>query len=324
MNSNPKVNKQFGDYFSLINTEYKVPNKKCTEARGRRQNDLFFDIDNREPNVEQEVKSSRYYESFSILCKKLIKCGFSREHAVSCIDEALNSIENVGELNQEGIVGRLIKKYFSGLELNARFFKGRNREKKYFMTVGPTGVGKTATIMKLALHPDFFGGLDVGIISINRYQMGGNASLGAFSEITSIPFIEIGKLEDVHSVERKFKHIDYFLIDTPGRGPSFSDYVDEIRKYIYHFSSVNVQLVLSATSDILDSKYLMEPYIPLNPLSIIITKLDETSKPGKIITLAREFKLPISCVCNGQSIPEDIMNDKKSFNWFKNYIVSME
>ncbi len=175
-----------------------------------------------------------------------------------------------------------------------------------FTFVGPTGVGKTTTLAKLAAYLKIKRRLDVGIISLDTYRIGAVDQLQTYANILEIPFSVAQSKEEFTRASREFSHFDAILVDTTGR--NFLN-----REHVRHFGSIfedgnNTShfLVLSATAKDEDLRQTISHFRDMNIHSLIFTKLDETIHHGCMLNQLLRFDHPLAYMGTGQRVPEDI------------------
>ena len=177
---------------------------------------------------------------------------------------------------------------------------------KRVLFVGPTGVGKTTTIAKLAAIQSLWEGKRVVLITADTYRIAAVEQLRTYAKILGIPIEIIFSHEEVKAAMKKHSEADLFLLDTAGRSHQDGKRMDELRELYEAFSPDAVHLVLASNikyRDMLDVVDRMG-IIPLSAL--LFTKLDETSTYGPILNILRDFDLPISFFTVGQNVPNDI------------------
>lgn len=177
---------------------------------------------------------------------------------------------------------------------------------KRILFVGPTGVGKTTTIAKLAAIQSLWEGKRVVLITADTYRIAAVEQLRTYAKILGIPIEIIFSHEEVKTAMKKHSEADLFLLDTAGRSHQDGKRMDELRELYDVFSPDAVHLVLASNikyRDMLDVVDRMG-IIPLSAL--LFTKLDETSTYGPILNILRDFDLPISFFTVGQNVPNDI------------------
>lgn len=172
--------------------------------------------------------------------------------------------------------------------------------------VGPTGVGKTTTIAKLASMYTLYKKKKVGLITLDTYRIGAVEQLKTYAEILNIPFEVVISSNDVESALNNMDSCDVIFVDTTGRNGKNHMQISEIKNIISKFNPSSVDLVVSTTTKNEDIKFIIENYSSLNYNSIILTKVDETNTYGGIINSLYYSNKPISYICTGQDVPSDI------------------
>lgn len=172
--------------------------------------------------------------------------------------------------------------------------------------VGPTGVGKTTTIAKLAGRLALMEKKKVGLITIDTYRIGAVEQLKTYADIMNIPFKVVLTIKDMETAINSMKDCDVILIDTTGRSSKNTMQISELRAFVDKVNTDNVHLVISCTTKNKDIEVIVNGYKLLNYNSIIVTKLDETSTYGSILNILKYADKPISFVTTGQNVPDDI------------------
>ncbi|HHI79411.1 MAG TPA: hypothetical protein ENK02_05485 [Planctomycetes bacterium] len=172
--------------------------------------------------------------------------------------------------------------------------------------VGPTGVGKTTTLAKLAAQASIHQDLSVGIISTDTFRIAAVEQLRAFAEMMGAPFRVAFTPQDLRAALRELQHHDRIYIDTTGRSPKDAASLKAMRGFFAELP-IEVHLCLSAGTRRRDLVATLRAFEPFEPRYIALTKWDETLAPGEALSLAIERNLPLSWITNGQNVPEDLL-----------------
>ena len=183
--------------------------------------------------------------------------------------------------------------------------------KKIMMFVGPTGVGKTTTIAKLAARYAFKKDrkYKVGIITLDTYRIGAVEQLMTYARMMKLSIEAVVDPSDFVEALNRLRNNDIILIDTVGSSQHDKEKVDKINSFlsINTFASIDVNLVMSATTKYEDLKDIYENFAILPIDTLVFTKLDETKKIGNIFSLVYDVKKPISYFSIGQEVPDDLI-----------------
>lgn len=177
--------------------------------------------------------------------------------------------------------------------------------------VGPTGVGKTTTIAKLAGKLALKEGKKVGLITVDTYRIGAVDQLKTYAEIMDIDFKVVLNNKEMVEAVQAMKDLDVILIDSTGRSSKNIMQIKELKNLIGKAEVDSTYLVISGTTKNKDLKNIIEGYKGLEYNKIIITKLDETTSYGNIYNLQKLSGKPIRYLTVGQNVPDDIIDAKK-------------
>jgi len=172
--------------------------------------------------------------------------------------------------------------------------------------VGPTGVGKTTTVAKLAAYAKLELKQKVALITLDTYRMAAVDQLHQYAEILQVPLHVALTVEDLRAAMRFYQDRALVLIDTPGHSPKDSEMQGQLRRFLDELPEVETHLVLSATTKPRDLADIAQRFEPLRPGRIIFTKLDETSTYGPLLTTLVRVKRPLSYLGTGQGVPQDL------------------
>jgi flagellar biosynthesis protein FlhF len=172
--------------------------------------------------------------------------------------------------------------------------------------VGPTGVGKTTTLAKLAAHFTLQRGMQTALITADTYRVAAVDQLRTYADIIGVPLEVCYEAPEVQAALGRQRHRDIVLVDTAGRSPRNEAHMSELKEYLEKLGADETYLVMSLTSGYRDAVAIVESYLPLGFDRFLFTKWDEAAGSGLIYNLVRKYKRPLSYITTGQGVPEDI------------------
>jgi flagellar biosynthesis protein FlhF len=172
--------------------------------------------------------------------------------------------------------------------------------------IGPTGVGKTTTIAKLAARCSLQLKRKVCLITIDTYRIAAVEQLKTYARIMNIPLFVSYSPDEMRKAIADNRDASLILIDTAGRSQADQEQVKDLKSYFEGDPAIEVMLVLSATTKNRDLHDITGRFMPIGPRKLIFTKLDETTTYGPIVNETVRTKLPIAYFTTGQNVPDDI------------------
>jgi flagellar biosynthesis protein FlhF len=172
--------------------------------------------------------------------------------------------------------------------------------------IGPTGVGKTTTIAKLAANFKLREKLDVGLITIDTYRIAAVQQLKTYADIIGISLNVVLTPEELSGALKAFKGKDVVLVDTAGRSQCDAQKMLELKTFLDAGKFDEVHLVVSATTHTAHLESIMERFGPLAHDKMILTKIDETPCRGHMLNVLLRVNKAVSYVTAGQEVPDDI------------------
>jgi flagellar biosynthesis protein FlhF len=176
--------------------------------------------------------------------------------------------------------------------------------------VGPTGVGKTTTLAKLASHFAFTQGKKVALITTDTYRIAAAAQLGTYAEILELPLEVIYRPDEIAGAIGSHMDADVILVDSPGCGQQDRAKLDELRGFVdatvAAVPDATVLLTLSGPTKLRDLIHIRQGFGTLRLHGLVFTKLDETSAYGPLVSFAVRSGTPVYYVTTGQRVPNDI------------------
>ncbi len=188
---------------------------------------------------------------------------------------------------------------------------------KIMMLVGPTGVGKTTTIAKLAARYAYMmdRSYKVAFLNLDSYKVGAFDQLGQYADIMQIEHVTVDSVESFMKGLETLKEYDIILVDTAGMSPydtqKFIKTVEFVRSDMPRV--IEVSLVLSATVKYEDMDDIYKNFSFLNLHSVIISKFDETKHLGTLLNFMLLYKIPMSYFSVGQEVPDDLLPASKEY-----------
>lgn len=237
---------------------------------------------------------------------------FENDFSLSYIKKTLDRLKkelSYTELNDFDITRDKVKLWIEEsigvYELNDK------KSTSIFILVGPTGVGKTTTIAKLAAQKGLgiAGGQkhSVRMVTIDNYRIAAKKQIETYGEIMGIPVTCCESYEDLKTEIDINSDVDFIFVDTIGKSPKDFVKLAEMRRILEGCGhDCEVHLAFSATTKTWDIREIMKQYDPFGYESVIITKLDETTRCGNLISLLDEQKQKVSFITTGQMVPQDI------------------
>ena len=170
--------------------------------------------------------------------------------------------------------------------------------------VGPTGVGKTTTLAKIAARALLEAKKRVALLTVDTYRIGACDQLARYGEIMGAPVLVARDRAELLRAHERVKDADLVLVDTAGR--SSAEDVARQADLVRAIPKIQLHLVVSAATGALELGAVGERYRALQPDRLIFSKLDEAAGPGAVLSAAVRIGRPVSCVADGQRVPEDL------------------
>lgn len=205
------------------------------------------------------------------------------------------------------LIVRVMKEIVESLETWNPFNDSKRSGPVHAAFVGPTGVGKTTTIAKLAAYIGLKQKKKVGLVSVDNYRIGGVDQLKTYSAIIGLPCIPAFSTEDLKKALSKLAGMDVVLIDSAGQSHLDSKRMAAMKTMIESVPSIETHLVVNASMERIDMSETVESFSVLSPVSYVFSKVDETKRMGRLIDQMLDHQLPLSFITNGQEVPEDLV-----------------
>ena len=206
----------------------------------------------------------------------------------------------------------MIKKVLKRSEENHLLFSDKTEpieltnSKNIVAFVGPTGVGKTTTIAKLAAHFSLYKEKKVAMITADTFRVGAIEQLKLYGDLLEIPVLVIYRPEDIKNMLLDLSGFDLLLVDTMGFSPNNRMQIKKIKGLLDVIDPTDIHIVISAATKNQDMIQILNNYKELNYKKLIITKLDETKSYGMILNALKTTGCSLSYLTAGQNVPDDI------------------
>lgn len=252
--------------------------------------------------------------AFQDAFEQLVVNGVDKRYAFNLIKKAsfeLGSSEAPQAHNPERILDQIageimlsteVLSPLAGIQAGSRAGQGPS----VIALVGPTGVGKTTTVAKMASEAILRRNLKVGLINLDSYKVAAFDQLGTYAKILNVPFRSVATVEDLKVAVQDFQGLDLVLIDTTGRSQRDPESLKEMQAMLQGIGELKSQLVLSATTRDAELYDMASRFAIFKPQGIIVSKLDEATIFGSIYNVCQRVKLPLLYFTTGQRVPEDI------------------
>lgn len=285
---------------------------KKTHPQNNQQEDIVHEIKHLRKLLEQknEHHVGKFSKSYQVIYNYLISQEIEQSIAMEIIetltekykDESTVSIETLIQDIQHWIERRLANLTFTGI----------NPATRIVQLIGPTGVGKTTTIAKLAAKTLLKMNKTVAFITTDTYRIAAIEQLKTYARILEVPLEVAYSVEDYKQAIDKLSSVDLIFVDTAGRNFRQSNYVDELTEYIEAKEHTEAFLVMALTAKYSDALYAFKQFSHIHNKKLIFTKADETRQYGSLLNLGLKDGVDIAYLTNGQDVPQDIITPTAS------------
>ena len=192
-------------------------------------------------------------------------------------------------------------------QINGIPFGGITFNKKYINVVGPTGVGKTTTLAKIASLCILTYKKKIAFITTDTYRIGAIEQLKTYANILNVPVEVCYNSEDFQLATQKYASYDLVFIDTAGRNFRNAKYVEDLKNMIDFNQDIETYLVLSLTSKQIDIEEIIKQFSEIHIDKFIFTKADETATYGSMYNIIHRENKGVAYITNGQDVPDDLV-----------------
>lgn len=280
----------------------------AASAYTKRMSDIKEDISGAAgENKQVKERENANYKFLQLIYKKLIDNEVDSRFADEIIGEIENSLKK--ESNLDSILAAVYQKIILKLGKPKTIEIGDKAKVIFF--IGPTGVGKTTTIAKIASSFKIEKEARVAFITADTYRIAAVEQLNTYASIIDCPVSVVYSVEDMNKSLSEYNDYDLILVDTAGRSHKATEQMDELKAFIEEVAQradefdFECYLTLSLTTKYKDLKSIADKYDDVD-WAVIFTKLDETCSVGNILNIRMLTDRPLSYTTSGQNVPDDI------------------
>ena len=256
--------------------------------------DKFFDLlGMRKGKTNKDINQKVYLH--------LLSRGFSRGSACRIVESVNPALSSGAELSEKKAL-RIVEDYIVKSMPVAPTVRD---EKKIKVFIGPTGVGKTTTLAKMAARYSIMKKMKVGLITTDTFRIAATAQLGTYANIMGLNMEVASSKESFQKALRLFSDKDVIFVDTPGRGRLDDGYTN----FLVNCSlgrNTETNLLINATASDDNLHDILSKYSTINFDNLIVTKIDESRRFGILYDVISKVKKPVTYLTCGQNVPQDI------------------
>lgn len=264
------------------------------------------------PSAAPRAPLARVPESLFHVFASLIEADVPEDLARELVEKLHHQLPAANAMDPESLKIRLVQSIEDDLAVSGPI-RTQAGKRKVVALVGPTGVGKTTTIAKLAAHFRLKERKRVGLITVDTFRIAAVEQLRAYADIIDLPMEVVSTPAEMQHAMARLTDLDLILMDTAGRSPRDEMKLRELKAMFAEARPDEVHLVLSATCGAAHRARTVEQFAEVGITSLMLTKVDEAHGLGSLLPLVRTRHIPLSYLTNGQNVPDDIqIADRKS------------
>ena len=281
--------------------------KSKSEDKNNRKKNADSKEDAKEENTDKKSSgvTSKSEKCISLIKKQMLKHEVDEKYIDMIFNEVKSNIKKDAPV--DNILTSIYQKIILKLGQPKLIEPGENQP-KYIFFMGPTGVGKTTTIAKIASDFKIKRKLNIALVTADTYRVAAVEQLRTYANILSVPVKVLYSPEDMEKLKPVLDRFDVVLIDTAGRSHKNAKQRDDLRNLINTIDEKDrdTYLVLSATTKYNDLTNIVESYSDISNYKLLFTKLDETTSIGNILKIKLLTNAQLSYIACGQEVPDDI------------------
>ena len=299
------------DHDSVAKSELAVSNPSAIEVKLNNLQSLIEkqmvekEKENKEKTDAKAAESNKNLACIQLIYNQLISNEVDEKFANQIITEVESSLKK--DASMDNILASIYQKIVLKLG-QPRTIELNGKTPKFVFFIGPTGVGKTTTIAKIASKFRVNDKLKVAFLTADTYRIAAVEQLRTYANILGIPLTVIYSEDEMRNAKEEYSEFDLVFVDTAGRSHRNKEQRDDIESLINTIpvEERDIFLVLSATTKYKDLVKITEAYSEILNYRLIFTKLDETSSIGNLFNIRMLTEAPLSYSTFGQNVPDDI------------------
>ncbi len=256
-----------------------------------------------EQSSAKQAQNQVYPGYFQVLYERLIDKGVTPELSREMLEQSMVQVEQTRWGDSRVVKDVVLSSIARRVDDLQRDFPRKNAR---IALIGPTGVGKTTTIAKLASIFSILEEKSVALITIDTFRVGAVEQLRTYADIISVPLEVARTPQELTSVLEKHEDKDVVLVDTAGRSPYNKLEIAKTKGFLDACPGLQPYLVLNAAANPKDLLETLNRYKGFSIASMIFTKIDETRNFGTIFNMINENNLGVAYITTGQNVPDDI------------------
>ncbi len=225
--------------------------------------------------------------------------------AKSLVERVQKDLAGAAAGDREEVIKHLLKLMAEVISTSGPI-KMRKERATTVALIGPTGVGKTTTVAKLAAKFALLEGKSVALVTTDTYRLAAVDQLYRYGELMRLPVREVSSPTKVRAVLDEFSDMDLVLVDTAGRSQHDDLKMNDLRLFLEAARPDETHLVLSSTSSYRNLTAAVEKFSQFDLDRVLFTKLDEAASCGLLLSVLLRLNKSLSYVTTGQSVPDDI------------------
>ena len=274
------------------------------------QKQLSKSEEEKREDIKEEVKNQFISDETMTFIKLLYNTMIENEVKDSYANELIGEIQSKGkpDMQMDFVLSNVYQKMILKFG-QAKLIGPAEKKPKVLYFIGPTGVGKTTTIAKIASKFCVEEKKKIALLTADTYRIAAAEQLRTYANILEVPFRVIYTPEEILQSVEEFRDVDYILVDTAGHAHQNEEQKQAILGFIHSTDDSidkEVYLVVSATTKYRDLVGIADAYKEVDNYKLIFTKLDETTALGKMYNLRLYTGASLSYVTCGQNVPDDI------------------